>query len=274
MCGRAYSPRFLWMWPNARISRDGRRAGGHRARHRPARRHGGAAGKSWSREDEDAFKAPIREQYETQGHPYYATARLWDDGIIDPAADPPRARPRALGDAQRADRADRLRRLPDVMAQSMFDRILIANRGEIACRVIRTARRLGIRTVAVYSDADAGARHVRLADEACCIGPAAGARELPRSAASSPPRRRPARRRSIPATASSRRTPTSPRPARRAGIVFIGPPAAAIRAMGSKSAAKTHHGKGRRAARARLSRRRPGPGRAARARPTASAIRC
>ena len=55
----------------------------------------------------------------------------------------------------------------------MFNNILIANRGEIACRVIKTARRMGIRTVAVYSEADAGARHVRLADEAVCIGPAA-----------------------------------------------------------------------------------------------------
>ena len=85
MCGRAYSPRFLWMWPNARISRDGRRAGGERAGDGAARRHGRRAAKSWSAEEEEAFKAPIREQYERQGHPYYATARLWDDGIIDPA---------------------------------------------------------------------------------------------------------------------------------------------------------------------------------------------
>ena len=84
MCGRAYSPRFLWMWPNARISvMGGDQAAGVLA---TVKRDGlEAAGKTWTAEDEAAFKAPIREQYETQGHPYYASARLWDDGIIDPA---------------------------------------------------------------------------------------------------------------------------------------------------------------------------------------------
>ncbi len=84
MCGRAYSPRFLWMWPNARISvMGGEQAAGVLA---TVRRDGiEAAGGRWSAADEEAFKAPIREQYETQGHPYYASARLWDDGIIDPA---------------------------------------------------------------------------------------------------------------------------------------------------------------------------------------------
>ena len=84
MCGRAYSPRFLWMWPNARISvMGGEQAAGVLA---TVKRDGmEAAGKTWSAEEEAAFKAPIREQYETQGHPYYASARLWDDGVIDPA---------------------------------------------------------------------------------------------------------------------------------------------------------------------------------------------
>ena len=84
MCGRAYSPRFLWMWPNARISV----MGGEQAAMVLAqvKRDGmEARGESWAAEDEDAFKAPIRAQYETQGHPYYASARLWDDGVIDPA---------------------------------------------------------------------------------------------------------------------------------------------------------------------------------------------
>ena len=84
MCGRAYGARFLWMWPNARISvMGGEQAASVLA---TVKRDGiEAAGKSWSKEDEEAFKAPIRGQYERQGHPYYASARLWDDGIIDPA---------------------------------------------------------------------------------------------------------------------------------------------------------------------------------------------
>ena len=76
MCGRAYSPRFLWMWPNARISV----MGGEQAAAVLATVRG-----EMSPEDEDAFKAPIRAQYEQQGNPYYSTARLWDDGMIDPA---------------------------------------------------------------------------------------------------------------------------------------------------------------------------------------------
>ncbi len=84
MCGRAYGPRFLWMWPNARISV----MGGEQAAMVLAqvKRDGmEARGEAWATDDEEAFKAPIRAQYETQGHPYYASARLWDDGVIDPA---------------------------------------------------------------------------------------------------------------------------------------------------------------------------------------------
>ncbi|MCX7659122.1 carboxyl transferase domain-containing protein [Caldimonas sp.] len=84
MCGRAYSPRFLWMWPNARISvMGGEQAASVLA---TVKRDGiEARGGTWSAEEEEAFKAPIRRQYEEQGHPYYASARLWDDGVIDPA---------------------------------------------------------------------------------------------------------------------------------------------------------------------------------------------
>jgi 3-methylcrotonyl-CoA carboxylase beta subunit len=83
MCGRAYSPRFLWMWPNARISvMGGEQAAAVLAtvrRDQFEQQH-----EHWSEKDEEIFKAPIRQQYEEQGHPYYATARMWDDGIIDP----------------------------------------------------------------------------------------------------------------------------------------------------------------------------------------------
>ncbi len=83
MCGRAYSPRFLWMWPNARISvMGGEQAATVLATIR--RDQIEAKGGEWSAEDEEAFKQPLREQYEHQGHPYYSTARLWDDGVIDP----------------------------------------------------------------------------------------------------------------------------------------------------------------------------------------------
>ncbi|WP_244829335.1 carboxyl transferase domain-containing protein [Caballeronia sp. TF1N1] len=84
MCGRAYSPRFLWMWPNARISvMGGEQAASVLA---TVKRDGiEKKGGAWSKDEEEAFKAPIRDQYEAQGHPYYASARLWDDGVIDPA---------------------------------------------------------------------------------------------------------------------------------------------------------------------------------------------
>ncbi|AQA12009.1 carboxyl transferase domain-containing protein [Streptomyces malaysiensis] len=83
MCGRAYSPRFLWMWPNAKISV----MGGEQAASVLAtvkRDQMEARGEKWSAEEEEAFRAPVREQYEAQGNAYYATARLWDDGVIDP----------------------------------------------------------------------------------------------------------------------------------------------------------------------------------------------
>ncbi|MET0481136.1 MAG: carboxyl transferase domain-containing protein, partial [Mycetocola sp.] len=84
MCGRAYSPRFLWMWPASRISvMGGAQAAGVLATVKRDQHE--RAGTEWSRDDEEEFKAPIRDQFEFQGSPYYSTARLWDDGVIDPA---------------------------------------------------------------------------------------------------------------------------------------------------------------------------------------------
>jgi 3-methylcrotonyl-CoA carboxylase beta subunit len=83
MCGRAYSPRFLWMWPNARISvMGGEQAASVLATVRRDQLEG--SGKQWSADEEEAFRSPIRQQYAAQGHPYFSTARLWDDGIIEP----------------------------------------------------------------------------------------------------------------------------------------------------------------------------------------------
>ena len=84
MCGRAYSPRFLWMWPNARISIMG---GAQAASVLATIKRDGIEGKGgkWSADEEAAFRQPILDQYEHQGHPYYASARVWDDGVIDPA---------------------------------------------------------------------------------------------------------------------------------------------------------------------------------------------
>ena len=84
MCGRAYGPRQLWMWPNARISVMGGESASTVLS--IVKRDGmEARGETWKAEDEQAYKDELRTQYEIQGHPYYATARLWDDGIIDPA---------------------------------------------------------------------------------------------------------------------------------------------------------------------------------------------
>ncbi|OHX14553.1 methylcrotonoyl-CoA carboxylase [Chromobacterium sphagni] len=81
MCGRAYSPRFLWMWPNSRISvMGGEQAAGVLAQVKKEQ-----LGDAFTAEQEEALKTPVRQQYEEQGHPYYASARLWDDGVIDPA---------------------------------------------------------------------------------------------------------------------------------------------------------------------------------------------
>ncbi|MBX3676088.1 MAG: acetyl/propionyl/methylcrotonyl-CoA carboxylase subunit alpha [Rhodocyclaceae bacterium] len=120
----------------------------------------------------------------------------------------------------------------------MFSKILIANRGEIACRVIKTARRLGIRTVAVYSEADAGARHVRLAEEAVLIGPAAARESYLVAARILEAAQKTGAEAVHPGYGFLSENDVFAEACAAAGIAFIGPPPAAIRAMGSKSAAK------------------------------------
>ncbi|RBD06611.1 3-methylcrotonyl-CoA carboxylase, partial [Xanthomonas oryzae pv. oryzae] len=122
--------------------------------------------------------------------------------------------------------------------QAPFDKILIANRGEIACRVIATCRTLGIATVAVYSDADRNARHVRLADEAVHIGASPAQQSYLRGEAILEAARATGAQAIHPGYGFLSENATFAEACAHAGIVFIGPPAAAIRAMGDKSAAK------------------------------------
>ena len=120
----------------------------------------------------------------------------------------------------------------------MFHKVLIANRGEIACRVIATCRRLGIATVAVYSQADAASRHVRLADEAVCVGPAAARDSYLRAAAIIQAALRCGAQAIHPGYGFLSENPQFAQHCQAAGLVFIGPPVAAMRAMSSKASAK------------------------------------
>ena len=114
MCGRAYSPNMLWMWPNARISvMGGEQAAGVLATVK--RDNIERKGDSWSAEEEAAFKQPVIDTYDAQGHPYYASARLWDDGVHRSPPDPRSGRHGAVRGPQQTDRRDPLRRVPHVI---------------------------------------------------------------------------------------------------------------------------------------------------------------
>src|SRR5512143_919479 len=124
------------------------------------------------------------------------------------------------------------------MGDLMFSKILIANRGEIACRVIKTARRLGIKTVAVYSDADRGALHVAMADEAVHIGASPARDSYLVGDKIIAVARQPGAEAIEPGYGFLSENAGFAEACAKAGLVFIGPPASAIRAMGSKSEAK------------------------------------
>ena len=137
----------------------------------------------------------------------------------------------------------------------MFKRILIANRGEIACRIIKTARRMGIETVAVYSEADRDALHVEMADEAVPIGPPPAAESYLLIDKIVDACRRPAPRRCIPGYGFLSERAAFPDALAKAGIVFIGPNPKAIAAMGDKIEMQEGGGRGQRLDRAGPSRR-------------------
>jgi hypothetical protein len=208
MCGRAYSPRFLFTWPNARISV----MGGEQAASVLATVHRDA--EKWTPERPRPSRRPIRQKYEDEGNPYYATARLWDDGVIDPAQTRDvlglalRRRLNApIGGAP-------LRGVPDVRDDRQSRRDRLPDHPHRA--------QDGHRTVAVYSDADAARAACRLADEAVHIGPRPPREAICAARRSSRRRRRPARRRSIPAMASCPKMPSS-RGGRCAGLIWVGP---------------------------------------------------
>ncbi|ENP94954.1 hypothetical protein C071_02085 [Brucella abortus F2/06-8] len=141
---------------------------------------------------------------------------------------------------------------------AMFQKILIANRGEIACRVIRTARKLGIATVAIYSDADARALHVEMADEAVRVGPAASAQSYLNVDAIIKAAKETGAEAIHPGYGFLSENPAFVDAVEEAGLIFIGPSAKAIRAMGLKDAAKALMEKAGVAGRAGLSRRQSG----------------
>src|SRR6185437_10260502 len=212
MCGRAYSPRLLFQWPNARISvMGGEQAASVLATVKRGQLEG--SGGDWPAEEEEAFKRPIREQYERQGHPYYATARLWDDGVIDPLETR-----RILG--------------------LSLDAVRNAPEEETRFGLSRTARTMGIRTIAVYADADIAARHVREADEAIRIGPPPAAGSYLDIEAVIRAARATHAEAIHPGYGFLSENAHFAQACLDAGLVFVGPPPAAIAAMGSKSLAK------------------------------------
>ena len=225
MCGRAYDPRFLWMWPNARISvMGGEQAAAVLAEVRRARRPG--PGGRLQGADPRAVRHP-------------GLAVLLDRAAVGrrrhrPRRHPPRPRHGAGRRRPRPDPDAVVRRLPDVMApmSNIFTKVLIANRGEIALRVMRTCHRLGIATVAVHTDVDVVAPHVRAADEAVRVesyldidAVVAAARETGAQAVH-------------PGYGFLSERAAFAEALEQAGITLVGPPAKVMEQMGRKDAAR------------------------------------
>ena len=231
MCGRAYSPRFLWMWPNARISV----MGGEQAASVLATVRG-----EMTAEEEEKFKAPIRAAVRGPGQPLLLDGPAVGRRRHRPGRHQNRSGAGAFGRRAGAARVGLLRRVPDVtlMSSTTFDTVLVANRGEIAVRVIRTLREMGIRSVAVFSDADAGARHVAEADVAVGIGPAPARQSYLNIDAVVAAARRTGAQAVHPGYGFLSENAQFAAALQAAGIVFIGPPVAAIQTMGDKIAAK------------------------------------
>ena len=270
MCGRAYSPRMLFMWPNARISvmggeqaasvlatvkRDGIEArGGSGRRPRKTRSRRPSASSTSAK----AIRTtPPRACGTTASSPRPTRAACWAWRCRPRSTPRSKTRASAYSGCGRRSRLAQPQNNPAWM-NSMFDTLLIANRGEIACRVAATARRLGIRTVAVYSDADANARHVAACDVAVHIG---GPSRAPATCAPTPscrpratPARRPSTRLRLPVGKRSLRPGRHRRRHRLRRSAGLG-----HRRHGQQVRRQVADGKSRRAAGARLPRRQSGP---------------
>lgn len=254
MCGRAYSPRFLWMWPAARISV----MGGNQASSVLAtvkREQLEAAGHEWSADDEEAFKAPIKKQYEDQVEPLLLNGAALGRRHHRPRRHPPGPVDGPGGRFPPTAARNFLRPFQDVTMtvptttrnapaepaeRHSFTTVLVANRGEIACRVIRTLQHMGIRAVAVYSDADKDAKHVAMADAAVGIGGTAPAESYLKIDAIIEACRQTDAEAVHPGYGFLSENVEFAKALDAAGIVFIGPGIEAIELMGDKIRSKNH----------------------------------
>ena len=231
----------------------------------------------WTPEEDEAFKAPIRQTLRGRGQPllrhraavgrrHHRPGQTRDVLGLSFAASP-----------ERADPGRALRRVPDVRGDHRMRRmisLLIANRGEIARRIIRTARRLGIGTVAVYSEADANALHVREADEAVQIGPAPARESYLVGEKIIAAAKATGAEAIHPGYGFLSENADFAEAVIAAGLIWVGPPPRRDPRHGPEGRRQEADGRGRRAGDARLSGRGPGAEAPARPRPTRSAIRC